>query len=243
MNILLTESQFDTLFLGKKVMVYFNLHKKTFSVTHKSKVIMHADYVKLSDVEFRVRQGGRDKVRGEKQKNVHAFVIGTLLNYCESPCGDIPNPPSDIVVTYNPYNNDSFVYKDNEEPIYQAHEVDMVNLTDKIFVVKKNNSDNLNESIDENDELLFEIIDDIVNYIFGGFEITNKDGYIRVFTKSNQDIIAEKNRWGRMFLTLDLVDELTKYLAISDRSKSEKLIIDYFESRYKIIIKDFVTKW
>ena len=29
-------------FIGKKVMVYYNLHKHTFSVTYKSKVIMHA---------------------------------------------------------------------------------------------------------------------------------------------------------------------------------------------------------
>ena len=83
MKVLITESQFDNLFLGKKVMVYYNLHKHTFSVTYNSKVIMHADYVKLGDVEFRVRKGGKERVRSEKAKNVHAFVIGKLLDYCE----------------------------------------------------------------------------------------------------------------------------------------------------------------
>ena len=67
MKIILTESQYkkifetvtddDENFIGKRVMVYYNLHKHTFSVTYKSKVIMHADYVKLGDVEFRVRKG------------------------------------------------------------------------------------------------------------------------------------------------------------------------------------------
>jgi hypothetical protein len=132
MKLLITESQFDNIFLGKKVMVYYNLHKHTFSVTYDSKVIMHADYVKLGDVEFRVRKGG-----SEKSKNVHAFVIGTLLEYCEYPCDYIPNPPSDKIVTYNPYKYDSFVYKNSEEPVYRAKEVDMINSQNKLFVVKE----------------------------------------------------------------------------------------------------------
>jgi len=137
MQVIITESQFDNLFLGKKVMVYYNLHKHTFSITYKSKVIMHADYVKLDDVEFRVRKGGNERVKREKQKNVHAFVIGTLMDYCEYPCDDIPNPPSDMIVTYNPYRYDSFVYKQSEEPVYGAKEVDMINSQNKLFVVKE----------------------------------------------------------------------------------------------------------
>lgn len=136
MKVVITESQFDSLFIGKKVMVYYNLHKHTFSVTYDSKVIMHADYVKLGDVEFRVRKGGKERVRSEKSKNVHAFVIGTLLDYCKYPCEDIPSPSSDKVVTYNPYKYDTFVFKNTEEPVYRAQEVDMINSKDKLFVVK-----------------------------------------------------------------------------------------------------------
>jgi hypothetical protein len=97
---------------------------------------MYADYVKLGDVEFRVRQGGKEKVRSEKSKNVHAFVIGTLLDYCEYPCEDMPLPSSDEIVTYNPYKHDTFVFKKTEEPIYRAQEVDMINSKNKLFVVK-----------------------------------------------------------------------------------------------------------
>ena len=136
MKVVVTESQFDSLFIGKKVMVYYNLHKHTFSVTYDSKVIMYADYVKLGDVEFRVRQGGKEKVRSEKSKNVHAFVIGKLLDYCEYPCDKMPTPSSDKVVTYNPYKHDTFVFKDTEEPVYRAQEVDMINAKNKLFVVK-----------------------------------------------------------------------------------------------------------
>jgi hypothetical protein len=137
MKLVITESQFNNLFLGKKVMVYYNLHKQTFSVTYDSKVIMHADYVKLGDVEFRVRKGGKEKVRSEKSKNVHAFVIGRLLDYCEYPCDELPVTDSNRIVTYNPYKHDSFVYKQSEEPIYGAKEVDMINSQNKLFVVKE----------------------------------------------------------------------------------------------------------
>ena len=136
MKVVITESQFDSLFIGKKVMVYYNLHKHTFSVTYDGKVIMYADYVKLGDVEFRVRKGGKERVRSEKSKNVHAFVIGKLLDYCEYPCEDMPSSSSDKVVTYNPYKHDTFVFKNTEEPVYHAQEVDMINAKNKLFVVK-----------------------------------------------------------------------------------------------------------
>lgn len=42
-----------------------------------------------------------------------------------------------MIVTYNPYKNDSFVYKENEEPVYFANEVDMINLQNKLFVIEK----------------------------------------------------------------------------------------------------------
>lgn len=124
-------------FKGKRVMVYYNLHKHTFSVTYKSKVILHADYVKLKDVEFRVRKGGKERVRSEMSKNVHAFVIGDLVDYCQYPCENIPEEPTDNVVTYNPYKYDSFVYKSDEKPVYKAKEVDMVNLKNKLFVINE----------------------------------------------------------------------------------------------------------
>ena len=90
----------------------------------------------MGDVEFRVRKGGKERVRSEKSKNVHAFVIGKLLDYCEYPCGEIPTPSSDKIVTYNPYKNDTFVFKNTEEPVYRAQEVDMINAKNKLFVVK-----------------------------------------------------------------------------------------------------------
>jgi hypothetical protein len=123
--------------IGDKVMVYYNLHKHTFSISRNGRVIAHADYVKLTDVEFRVRQGGREKVVREKSKNVHSFVIGTLMDYCKYPCENLPSEPNSNIVTYNPYKYNSYVIKDTEEPIYRAGEVELINLRNKIFITKQ----------------------------------------------------------------------------------------------------------
>lgn len=63
---------------GQKVKVYFNLHKKCFSImdVKTGLVIAHADAVNLHNVEFKVSETGRQRVIREKKKNVHAFVIG-----------------------------------------------------------------------------------------------------------------------------------------------------------------------
>lgn len=137
MKILIKEQQFDNLFLGSRVMVYYNLHKRTFSVTSEGKVIMHADYVKLRDVEFRVREGGKMKVRDEKRKNVHAFVIGTLIDYCENPCENIEVPEEGTIVTYDPYMYDTFVIKKSGRPVFGASLVEMVNLKNKIYIIEQ----------------------------------------------------------------------------------------------------------
>ena len=121
--------------IGKKVMCYYDLHRHTFSVTYNGLVMLKADYLNLFGVEFRVREGGKQKVRDEQRKNVHAFVIGYLRDYCEFPCKDIPEPQSNEVVTYNPYKHESFVIKNTEEPIYEANEIEMINIKDKIFLI------------------------------------------------------------------------------------------------------------
>jgi hypothetical protein len=121
--------------IGQRVMVYYNLHKHTFSIQKSGLVILHADYVKLKDVEFRVRKGGLDKVRKEKTKNVHAFVIGEIEDFCEYPCEDMPQEPNGEIITYNPYKFDSFVLKSTQEPIFQANEVVMLNSQNKIFLI------------------------------------------------------------------------------------------------------------
>ena len=105
----------------KKIEVYFNLHKKTWSVRQSGRVVGHTDYIQVKDPQFVVSQKGNERVRREKKKNVHAFVRG----YVES---RLPVFPSKMrFVTYNPYKNSSFVVRNTNDTIcsspYAALEV------------------------------------------------------------------------------------------------------------------------
>jgi hypothetical protein len=139
MIVVISESQKKVLtdnIIGERVMVYYNLHKHTFSVQKSGLVLLHVDYIKLKDVEFRVRPGGREKVNLEKRKNVHAFVIGNVVDFCEFPCDTLPEETDGKVITYNPYVNKSFVVKETGEPIFNAEEINMINRKSKIFLIK-----------------------------------------------------------------------------------------------------------
>jgi hypothetical protein len=112
---------------------------------------------------------------------------------------------------------------------------------------KEQNQDSLNESEEDHKESMFEFMDDIVQMAYGGFNITDDDSYLRIYRKDDlvldKNIIAQKNSWGKMFLSEDIVDELTKYFSIESREKCESLVSEYFKDRYGIIIKTFALNW
>jgi hypothetical protein len=100
-----------------KVFVYYNLHKKVFSVralegANKGRVIAHRNEVSLTDVVFRVSEAGRQRVLIERSKNVHAGVTGQWTDKVE--------PLQGVAVTYNPYLYDSFVNRETLEPVRTA---------------------------------------------------------------------------------------------------------------------------
>lgn len=65
---------------------------------------------------FRVRESGRQKVLKEQRKNVHAFVIGTIV-----PIDEVKDRVSRSVY-YNPYKTETFVFADTKEPIHTAEQ-------------------------------------------------------------------------------------------------------------------------
>ena len=103
-----------------RVFVYFNLHKKMWSVKalegpQKGRVIARTFYVPLRDVRPRVSQKGRERVLKEKVKNVHAGIVGQW--YKDS----VFELTKCVEVTYNPYKYSSFVTKINKYPIKSAN--------------------------------------------------------------------------------------------------------------------------
>ena len=118
-----------TLSFGQEVFVYFNLHKKCFSVkdVKTGLVIAHTDKIELEEATFKVSEAGRQRVLAEKRKNVHAGVRG---KYVGTPkVIDFSEPEA----TYNPYKYDSFVNKATEEKLEKASTVKLSNK--KVFYV------------------------------------------------------------------------------------------------------------
>lgn len=100
-----------------KVFVYYNLHRRVFSVKslegpNRGRVVAHRDAVSLTDVVFRVSEAGRQRVLIERCKNVHAGVVGQWT--------DVLAPIEGQAVTYNPYLYSTFVNRDTLEPVLTA---------------------------------------------------------------------------------------------------------------------------
>jgi len=103
-----------TVDMEQPVSVYFNLHKKCYSIKQSGLVIGHCDGLRLRDATFKVNESGRQRVLREKQKNIHAFVTGYVRNVDQ--CGSFDSQQ----VTYNPYKYESFVSSTHLQPVTSA---------------------------------------------------------------------------------------------------------------------------
>ncbi len=105
-----------------KVFVYFNLHRKCFSIkalegANKGRVVAHRDSVLLFDGTFKVSEAGRQRVLKEQRKNVHAGVVGQWDETGTDLITIDRVTTIGTAITYNPYKYDSFVHLYGEHPI------------------------------------------------------------------------------------------------------------------------------
>jgi len=105
---------------SKPVHVYRNLHKDCFSVRQGGIVVCHAENVVLRWAEFVVGVAGRERVRKERKKNVHAYVKG--FAFPASSTYDML-PFAWEKVYYNPYTCDFF--KCDQDYVRGAEWVDL----------------------------------------------------------------------------------------------------------------------
>ena len=93
---------------GLLVEVYRNLHDKDgsrrWSIRQNGLVVGHADELFLMCCDFHVSAAGRDRVRRERRKNVHAFIDG-LRTSPES----FDGLPKIGQFAYDPFLDDGFV--------------------------------------------------------------------------------------------------------------------------------------
>ena len=127
------------------VRVYYNLHNRLWSVMCRTsgKVIGHARWVHLRNVQFVVRQGGRKRVIETGRKNVHAFASGNLwrvdwVNKLSPLCEAYGRDDGEwwgaetqdiatlgVPITYNPFAGPRFTRKDTGEMVGWARDVVM----------------------------------------------------------------------------------------------------------------------
>jgi|TARA_R110000772_G_scaffold55469_1_gene126542 hypothetical protein len=112
-----------------KVFVYFNLHRKCFSVkalegASKGRVVAHVSDAIVYEPTFKVSEAGRQRVLRERSKNVHAGVVGQWYagEFNAKRTAELMECTG-RAVTYNPYRFTSFVYKATETPINDSPRV------------------------------------------------------------------------------------------------------------------------
>jgi hypothetical protein len=111
-----------------KVFVFYNINlsnklgKPLWSIRNEKtgRIIGHDQGVVLRDAEFVVGQAGKEKVRDEKRKNVHAGVRGFIVH------GETAQAGFGTAITYNPYKYDTFVSLPDETPVKSAKLVQML---------------------------------------------------------------------------------------------------------------------
>jgi len=115
-----------------KVSIYRNLHNGLISIKSASSglVLGHAKSVDIAWADFVVHEAGRQRVLKDRQKNVHAYVKGLLLNttgfkpYKGRSLGPVYGALDTIhkatVVSYNPYKAPHFVIKGTSDKVSKA---------------------------------------------------------------------------------------------------------------------------
>lgn len=106
--------------LNTKTFVYRNLHTGNYSVKQNGLVIAHVESIILNNCSFKISEKLRQKVIKDKQKNVHAYIVGYVESYKD--INSIPYIENRTSITYNPYKFKTFVYKEYEtEAILQPN--------------------------------------------------------------------------------------------------------------------------
>ena len=93
-----------------EVKIYKNLHNGLFSVMQFGLVVAHVESFTMFNVTFKVSESGRQRVIKEKQKNIHAFIIGTL----SSVNAEFITTDKCSSITYNPYKASNFYYRNDD---------------------------------------------------------------------------------------------------------------------------------
>lgn len=102
---------------SKPVRVFRNWKHDCYSIMQDGRLKASARQVRLCDVEFRVRESGRQRMLQNRRKNVHAYAIGRLLDFVHPDDGRSLEGMAGRGIYYNPYEFPSFVDGETRAPV------------------------------------------------------------------------------------------------------------------------------
>ena len=102
---------------SKPVRVFRNWKHDCYSIMQDGRLKASARQVRLSEVEFRVRESGRQRMLRKQRKNVHAYAIGRLLDFVHPADSRDLEGMGGRGVYYNPYEFSSFVDGETRAPV------------------------------------------------------------------------------------------------------------------------------
>lgn len=116
-----------------RVFVYFNLHRHCWSIKalegiNRGRVVAHARAFTVEGATFKVSEAGRQRVLQEQRKNVHAGIVGHLVDLvpleslAEEAWPELPVGGA-CDVSYNPYRGPSFYRKGDNQNVSSAARV------------------------------------------------------------------------------------------------------------------------
>ena len=127
--------------------VYYNLQRHVWSERKAGRVVGHPEFIWLQNARLLVGKAGQQRVRSQGRKNVHAGISGEWLARSDAGLSsDVVNMLHDdamsgdaVLVTYNPYKNDTFVTVNGGKPVYSADKVAMFALPgERLYVLAYN---------------------------------------------------------------------------------------------------------
>lgn len=103
---------------GMLVSVHLNLHKKRYAITalegpDKGRVLGYSDHFSLRDATFKINRLVQKRVRVNRVKEVHAWVIGRYVS-------ESRNAYAGAELYYNPYHTDAFVDRESRNEVQET---------------------------------------------------------------------------------------------------------------------------
>lgn len=104
----------------RPVRVFVNPARNCYTIMQGFRVLASARQVRLRDATFTVRESGRQKMLRDGKRTVHAWIVGTLVDYTHNDEGRELDVLDGRRVGYNPHRAGHFMDREDQSPVTEA---------------------------------------------------------------------------------------------------------------------------